>query len=147
MRRELKFRSFKDVRNELERLQKGPVETTGSWSYFQILTHCAKGFEGSMKGVKREMPWWKKHFLGPLTLRGMWLKGSIPIGIKGPPTDRMEGDDRQAMVQLLIAIEDFEKFEGPFSDHPRVGKLDKEGWRRFHVLHLANHLGYTKPKN
>jgi len=144
MRRELKFKTFDDARAELSRLGNSPVATTGSWSYFQILTHLAKAIEGSMKGVKREMPWLKKYVLGPLAFQGMWVMGSIPIGIKGPPSDRVEGDEKEALAQLLKAMGDFEKHEGPLSEHPKVGRLNKVNWTRFHTLHIANHLGYTK---
>ena len=147
MRRELKFRTFDDARKELENLQKGPVETTGHWSYFQILSHLAKATEGSMKGVKREMSWWNRHVKGPLSLQAMWLQGYIPVGIQGPPAERVEGDEKQALEQLLKALGDFEKFEGVLSDHPRLGSIGKEGFHRFHVLHMANHLGYAKLKD
>ena len=151
MRRELKFRTFEDVRNELSRLGPGPVETTGLWSYHQILTHCAMGFENSMKGLKREMSWWKKHVSGPLLFQGMVIKGSIPVGIKGNPqttfSERIEGDVKTALARLLQVMADFEKFDGNLSIHPRVGKLSKKNWIRFHALHLANHLGYTKQKD
>jgi len=151
MRRELKFRNFNDARKELERLGPGPVETTGLWSYYQILTHCALGFENSMKGIEREMSWWKKHVSGPLRFQGMVLKGSIPMGIKGNPqttyTERVEGDAKAAMDKLLQVMAEFEKFERKISIHPRVGKLSKKNWLRFHALHLANHLGYTKLKD
>src|SRR5205809_727732 len=65
MRRELRFKNFEEVRAELARLEQGPVETTGVWSYAQILDHCAASLENSMKGLEREMSWWKRNIAGP----------------------------------------------------------------------------------
>jgi len=70
MRRELKFKDFNDVRRELANLERGSVTTTGNWSYFQILEHCRRAIEGSMKGVQRDMSWWKKIFQAPSLFTG-----------------------------------------------------------------------------
>jgi len=146
MPRELRCKNFEDIRAELDRLQKGPVETTGNWSYFQIITHLTKAVEGSLKGVKREMPWWKKHLRGPFLFHLFVLRGYIPEGIKGPPADRIEGNETEAVANFRKALETFEKFEGPFSDHPILGALDKKQWAAFHPLHFANHVRHAKPK-
>ncbi len=147
MRRELRFKTLDDARAELARLEKGHVETFGNWSYFQILSHCAKAMEGSMKGVRREMPWWKRHIYGPIGYWDTKLKGYIQAGIQGLKTERVEGDEKAALDQLRNAMEVFEKHEGPWSDHPRLGTFDKEKWRLFHAFHMANHLGWARPKS
>jgi hypothetical protein len=147
MRRELRFRSFDDIRSELNRLEQGSVETTGNWSYFQILAHLTKAVEGSMKGLKREMPFWKKKVVGPILYRVFAMRGYIPEGIKGPPADRIEGNEAEALAQFRKALETFEKFEGPLSDHPILGRLDKKQWTAFHSMHFANHVGHAKLKD
>jgi hypothetical protein len=150
MRRELRFKNFADIRQELANLEKGPVVTTGHWTYFQILEHCRKALEGSMKGIKREMSWWKKHVMGPIGMRKTLRDGFIPTGIgspmKGTPVERVEGDEKAAMAQLHKAMEEFEKFEGTLSEHPRFGPMSKKNWVSFHSMHLANHLGHAKLK-
>lgn len=151
MRRELRFKNFEDVRAELAELGKGPVETTGVWSYFQILNHCATAMENSMKGLEREMSWWQKHVKGPLFFRKNARDGFIPAGIKGnpqtAPPERIEGDEKAALTKLHQAMEDFEKFAGKLSVHPRLGKLNKKQWYLFHAMHIANHLGHAKLVN
>jgi len=151
MRRDLRFKSFDDAREELKKLGEGPVETHGLWSYFQILTHCAASMERTMAGLEPNISWWRKHILGPIAYRKIILDGLFPIGIKGNPQialdHREEGDTTKALARLHKAMEDFEKFEGKFSIHPRLGRLDKNQWLRFHSLHMANHLGYAHPKN
>ena len=113
MRRELRFKTLDDARAELARLEKGPVETFGSWSYFQILTHCAKALDGSAKGIKRDIPFFKRHILGPISYWDIKLRGFIPAGIQGPKTERIEGDEKAALEQLRKALDDFEKSVGP----------------------------------
>jgi hypothetical protein len=146
MPRNLRCRTIEDIRAELDRLSRGPVETTGKWSYYQILTHLTKAVEGSMKGLKRELPWWKKHLMGPLLYRIFILRGYIPRGIKGPPADRIEGNEAEALAQFRKALETFEKFEGPWSEHPIMGRLNKEQWANFHPMHFANHVSHVKSK-
>ena len=150
MRQELKFRNFKDVREALTRLSQGEVETLGLWSYYQTLTHCATTVENSMKGLKREMSWWKRHVIGPLFFIFITTQGALPRGIRGNPQNalnqRVEGDEKAALSRLLKALEDFEKFGGTLNDHPLLGTLTKKKWFLFHSLHLANHLGYARLK-
>ncbi len=150
MRRELRFKNFNDVRAELDRLEKGEVETTGQWTYFQILNHCAKATEGSTKGTKRELSWWKRHVMGPIGYHATVFRGYLPAGIglkPGVPVERVEGDEKAAMAHLRKALDEFEKFEGHFSDHPRLGNFNKKKWTAFHLMHLANHLGHARRKD
>ncbi len=148
-RRELRFKTLDDARRELALLEKGPVATTGNWNYFQILTHCATSLEGTMKGVKREMSWWRRHVSGPLGARKVMSQGFIPAGVNAvmnPTFEKLEGDEKEALARLRKAMEDFEKFEGVLSEHPRFGPLKKKKWVHFHAMHLANHLGFAKLK-
>jgi hypothetical protein len=146
MPRDLRCKTFTDMRAELERLGEGPVETTGNWSYYQILIHLTKGVEGSMKGVRRDMPWWKKYLLGPALYRLFVWRGYIPRGIKGPPSDRIEGNEAEALAAFRRALETFERFEGPLSDHPILGQLNKRQWLVFHSMHFANHVSHVRKK-
>ncbi|HVZ81454.1 MAG TPA: DUF1569 domain-containing protein [bacterium] len=144
MPRDLRCKNIQDIRAELDRLGTGVVETTGNWSYFQIIDHLAQAVEGSMKGVKREMPWWKKRLVGPLAHFFFVLRGYIPRGIKGRPPERIEGDAAVAVARLRKALEDFERHHGPWSDHPLLGALTKTQWAQFHRMHFNNHVSNTK---
>jgi hypothetical protein len=150
MHQKFKLKNFNDVRALLNQLEQGPVETTGLWSYFQILTHCATAMENSMLGRRREMSWWKRHVRGPLFFRKISRDGFLPSGIKGNPQiafdERIEGDEKAALTKLLKTMEDFEKFEGNLSDHILLGNLTKKQWILFHSMHLANHLGHAQLK-
>ncbi len=132
------------------RLEKGPVETTGNWSYFQILTHCGKAIEASMTSFSSLKPWYLRGFVGPFALRKLFKQGFIPAGVgvhaKGVKAERVEGDEKAAMARLRKAMDDFQSHEGPWAEHPFFGKLDKKKWTLLTALHLANHLGFAKPK-
>lgn len=148
-RRDLYFKDLDDVRRELDRLSHGKVETSGVWSYYQILTHCAAALENTIKGLRPEMPWWRLHIAGPLAYWVNASRGRLPVGIRGnpqiAPEKREEGDERAALDRLRKAMKAFEDFEGDFSHHRRLGRLSKEQWTLFHAMHLANHLGYARP--
>jgi hypothetical protein len=149
VRRELRFKTLDDARRELSILEKGPVVTMGNWSYFQILNHCAGALEGTMKGLKREFSWWKRNVTGPLAARKVMAQGFIPAGVKSssPQTERVEGDEKIALGRLKKAMDEFETFDGPFSEHPRFGPLNKKQWIHFHAMHMANHLGFVSLKD
>ena len=146
MPRDLRCKSFDEIRSDLALLEKGPVETTGKWSYFQMIDHLNKSVEGSLKGVQREMPFWKKHILGPLLYRLFALRGYIPAGIKGRPAERVEGNEAEVVAQFRKSLETFEKYGGPYSGHPILGPLNKKQWHIFHSMHYANHVRNVKPK-
>ena len=146
MPRPLRCKNFREVRADLALLVKGPVESTGNWSFFQMLDHLSKAVEGSLKGIKKEMPWWKRHLAGPLAYRLFALRGFIPAGIKGRPSDRIEGDEASALARFREAMEIFEKSDGPPSDHPILGPLNKRQWEAFHAMHYANHVRHAQPK-
>jgi len=146
MPRNLRCKDFRDIRSELAKLEQGPIETSRKWSYYQIITHLTGAVEGSLKGVKREMPFWKKYILGPFLFRLFTLRGYIPEGIKGRPSERVEGNEKEAVLQFRKALEDFEKSTGPYSDHPVLGQLNKRQWRTFHVLHFNNHVRHADLK-
>ena len=87
---------------------------------------------------------------GPLFFWKISRDGFLPSGIMGNPQiafdERIEGDEKAALVRLLKTMEDFEKFEGNLSDHILLGNLTKNQWILFHSMHLANHLGHAKLK-
>ena len=94
-------------------------------------------------------PWYLRRLVGPLVLKKVFQQGFIQPGIgakKGVKVERVEGDEKAAMAALRKALDDFEKHEGPWGEHPFFGKLDKKQWTLLTSLHLANHLGWAKPK-
>lgn len=148
MRRELHFKSFEDALVEVDDLLSGEVETLGTWSFFQILDHCAGALRFSMAGHPVPPRSLVERARGWLLLRLTFLRGSIPAGIRNPriPDGRIEGDAREAAVRLREAASAFRAHQGSLTPHPRFGPLSKAEWEKMHLFHLANHLGFARRK-
>jgi hypothetical protein len=148
MNRHLKFNSFEDALVELENLERGPVETTGLWSFYQILTHCAESLEFCVSRYPGEAPWIIRATIGRLAFKDLMRKGFFRPGTMNPRASkkREEGDEKSAMARLRKAIADFQTYTGPMARHPFYGKIGREDFERLHIFHLAHHLGFAKTK-
>lgn len=147
-RRELRFKTLKEARAELRRLEKGPVVTTGNWSYYQILDHLHINALYSMTSFTPMWPWWLRRSVGPLALAMILKKGSLPSGTGSitPVNPKVNGNRKKALAELRKILADLEKHEGPWAEHPLFGKMSKEKWLHLTSLHIANHLGWAKLK-
>ena len=147
-RRDLKLLSLDNIREELQRLTAGPVETTGTWTYYQILTHCRYPFIATWNGPLAEghsPEAAKLEMLAKLVERG-FMRPDLPIILPESAVEGLIGDAREAESLLREAMDQFESYEGPISLHPFFGKLNKAEWTKFLVVHTAHHLGYVKLK-
>ncbi len=147
MPRKLRCQNFDHIRQELARLEKGSVTTSGNWSYYQIITHLTKGIENSMKGARHEIPFVRKHIVGRIAYGAFKLCGRIPRGLPGPAKDRIEGNEAEAVAKYSNALDTFQEFEGPVSDHPVLGPFTKKKWLNFHAWHFANHVSNAEFKD
>ena len=96
------------------------VETTGAWSYYQILKHCTDHIEFSMSGFPYTYSPFLRKTVGKYLLSKLLERGyMLPDGYNGQlETARIEGDDRLALSQLKAAIYSFRKFNKDFAIHP-----------------------------
>jgi hypothetical protein len=147
-RRELRFKTLNEARAELKRLEKGPIVTTGNWSYYQILDHLQKNAVRSMTSFPRLQSWWLRRLAGPVILVIILKQGSIPAGTGAVigATPKVKGNEKKALADLRKTLTDLEKHKGPWAEHPIFGKMNKEKWLHLTSLHLANHLGWAKLK-
>jgi hypothetical protein len=147
-RRELSFKTLKEARAELNRLEKGPVLTTGNWSYYQILDHLQINAAYSMTSFPSLRSWWLRRSVGPMILGVILKQKSLPSGT-GSITKLnpiVKGNQKKALAELRKTLTDLEKHTGPWAEHPIFGKMNKEKWLRLTSLHIANHLGWAKLK-
>lgn len=146
MRRELRFKTFDNALEEIQRLEQGSVVSLGNWSFFQALDHCARAIRFSMGGTPLPRPVWKRRLIGFLVKHLVLLKGSLPAGIQNPrvSAQRVEGDVSIATLRLREAIDGFHGYTGPLTAHPFFGPLTKAEWEKIHLFHLANHLGFLQ---
>jgi hypothetical protein len=147
-RRKLSFKTLNDARAELKRLEKGPVVTTGKWSYYQILDHLQTNAAYSMTTFPSLRSWWLRRLAGPMILRIILKQGSVPpeTGSITKLNPIIKGNQKKALAELRKTLTDLEKHEGPWAEHPIFGKMNKEKWLRLTSIHLANHLGWAKLK-
>ena len=138
--------SLADVKRLLQSWRDGgpAPQPNGPWSAAQVLEHCAQSIDCSMHGFPKLKPAIVRRVVGPLVLRRFLAKGRMShdhaAQIPGlpPPDDRPL---RDAADRLLASIAAFEAWTGPTAPHVVFGEVDKDRYARYHVLHIADHLG------
>ncbi len=149
MRRVLQIQNFDDLEKELNRLEKAEkVETSGIWSFYQILLHIGDFIHYSMKGYPFLLPKIFRKTAGKYLLKRILKKGVMDPGNYNPntPKKKEEGNAIAALQRCKQVIQDFRKFQEELAEHPIFGKLDKETWERFHCIHASLHLSFAHPE-
>ncbi len=145
--RKYTFTDFVQVLEQIEALEKARfIETTGIWSYYQILKHCTDHLQFSMTGFPYTYSPFLRKTVGKYLLSKLLERGyMLPDGYNGQiETFRIEGDDKEALLQLKATIYSFRKFNKDFAIHPLYDVMDKPTWERFHSIHIANHLSFVE---
>lgn len=145
---ELKFSSFHEVRDFVTSLKNKKIETTGNWSYYQILHHLADGLEYSIYGGETAIsfPGFLRFTLGKLLLAKFFLQNSMDSGLPNPIriNDKILGDISAEFQRLEELMEMFDKVGRFHFEHPVFGELSREDWHRLQCIHFANHLSFIK---
>jgi Protein of unknown function (DUF1569) len=128
----------------------------GKWSVAEILEHLYLTYTGTIKGLNRVLEAGKPLARRP-TLKDRFgtfvvtVMGYLPEGRKAPPPTAPKGVDG-AMVRSQIGgqIGTMNDLLGECArrfgtrtrilDHPVLGPLTADGWRKFHVAHGKHHL-------
>jgi hypothetical protein len=150
------------VRRETERATLGISPDSwlrgpdGKWNSLQILEHLVLSYTATTKGLLRTMeagqPQRGTPDLGQ-RLRSYYVLGigRFPSGIESPkhttPRDGL-GDEplrrfNDALVAMDATLTDAEKRFGTRTrvlEHPVLGPLTTQQWRRFHQVHGRHHL-------
>jgi len=141
------FTDFVQVLEHIENLERTQfVETTGVWSYYQILRHCTEHIQFSMTHFPYTYNPFLRKTVGKYLLARILERGfMLPDGYNGEiETVRIEGDDKVALMQLKRSIYAFRKFNREFAIHPLYDVMDKPTWEKFHSIHIANHLSFVE---
>ncbi|HMV43288.1 MAG TPA: DUF1569 domain-containing protein [Leptospiraceae bacterium] len=141
------FTNLDQVLDHLAILEKSNyIETTGLWSFYQILTHCKDHIHYSMNGFPYYYAAFFRKTLGKYLLSKLLKRGYMePNGYNGDTiSNRVEGNEMQALNELREAIYAFRSFNGEFASHPMYDKMDKATWEKFHSMHIANHLSFVE---
>jgi hypothetical protein len=128
----------------------------GKWCVADILEHLYLTYTGTIKGLNRVLEAGKPLARRPTAMdrfRSFVVTGLgyLPEGRKAPPMTAPKGVDRATVrAQIgtqITAMNDLlaecaRRFgEGTrILDHPVLGPLTADGWRKFHVAHGQHHL-------
>lgn len=148
MIREVRFSDLSEVESELDRLVRAKaVQTSGTWSFSQILNHIAEAIEQSMSKYPMLLPAVIRKTLGQWSFSRMTRRGFMAKGIFNPNAPRKfaEGDSQAAMKRLRKALKTFREYNGSMAVHPLYDQLKKSDFEKLHTMHIANHLSYVEP--
>lgn len=127
----------------------------GKWCAGEILEHLYLTYTGTWKGFQRvaeagrpivTAPSWKQ-VVGKRLVLGF---NFLPPGRQSPPTARPRGLPREKVLAEIVAkIDEMDEMisrcektigSGELLDHPILGPLTGEQWRKFHLIHGLHHI-------
>jgi hypothetical protein len=126
----------------------------GKWCTAEVLEHLYLTYTGTIKGFERMLDAGKpnttpaslKHRLRSLVVFGF---NYLPPGRKSPqqampgrlPREKVRAEVGEKIGTMGEVIRQSElRFGlGPILDHPILGPLTAEQWRRFHLIHGRHH--------
>jgi len=131
-------------------------EREGKWSIAQVFEHLYLTYTGTVKGCERILDAQKPLATPPtLTQRLKTLAvitlGYYPQGIQSPPQVRPKGTPPDQVIaeiqqQIIVMDESLTRCEQRFGkqsklfNHPVLGALTADQWRKFHWLHGRHHV-------
>jgi hypothetical protein len=134
----------------------------GKWCAAQVLEHLQRTYTGTMKGLERVLSQGKplttpvppkKRVMQFLVITANWF----PEGRKSPKVAEPKGDvvvmDMPRTIQEKLAEMDGllnrcqEKFgSSKVLDHPILGALTVDQWRKFHLVHGRHHVKQVRER-
>jgi hypothetical protein len=128
----------------------------GKWSVAEVLEHLSLTYTGTTKGFRRCLEA-GKPLAGPLTLKqrvaiaAVTGAGYFPNGRKAPkqteptgaPSEKVVAEIGPQIVAMDEAIARCEARHGKRArllDHPVLGPLTAQQWRKFHWVHGKHHV-------
>jgi hypothetical protein len=146
LRRELKLNSFKDLEDELDKIEKATElrKTVGVWSVYQILQHMTDMLHNSMHGFPKLQFKLFRITLGKFIYNKIINSGEMRQGYPNAsaPAKREDAPIQPAIQRLKSMITEFENFNGHMAMHPFFDKLNKDEWTKLHLIHFSLHLSF-----
>lgn len=147
MSRQLDFRTFRDVHDELDRLHHGGYLKLGNWDLAQTCDHLSYFIDGSLDGHKYKVPWILKKLFGRMVLNRILTQRRMKTGVFTPqnPLPEPGGDEAAAVARLKRSLERLEQHPGEMHASPFFGAMTPQQWRDLHLIHCAHHFGFLQP--
>lgn len=141
-RRSVRYSSLNEFLLEAKQLAETPVRTLGNWSQGQIYMHLARAMDGSIDGVEMSVPA-PMRWIMILLFKKRFLENGLPAGFPAPdgPMKPEATSTAEGLAALQRAV-DRQNLETARVPHPAFGKLDQEGWGRFHLRHAEMHMSF-----
>jgi len=148
MDKKLRFNNLEDTITELKKMETArKITSNTNWSWFQILNHCAQSIEYSLTGYPENKPALFRITVGKIASTVFSSRGYMSHDLNAPIPSATaiprEGDEKEAMLRLYKAIEDFKNFSGELKIHFAYGELSKPDYEKAHAMHIANHLSFV----
>ena len=152
LRRELKLNSFKDIEDELDKIEKATeLRTVGVWSVYQILQHMTDNLHGSMHGFPKLQFKLFRMTIGKFMYNSIINSGEMRAGYpnSSAPSKREEAPIPPAVQRFRAMLSEFQSYSGQMAIHPVFDDLNKDQWTKLHLIHFSLHLSfinYVEPK-
>ena len=145
LRRELKLISFKDLEDELDKIEKATeLRTVGVWSVYQILQHMTDMLHNSMHGFSNLQFKLFRITIGKFIYNKIINSGEMKAGYPNPsaPSKREEAPIPPAIQRLRAMLSEFQSYSGQMAIHPVFDQLNKDEWTKLHLIHFSLHLSF-----
>ncbi|REL27479.1 DUF1569 domain-containing protein [Thalassotalea euphylliae] len=125
-------------------LKESHIKVTGTWSWPQILNHCAQSIELSMHGYPAHKSALFKQSVGRLAFSVFSQRGEMVHNLSEPIPGAglllKDADLNQAYQRIETALHIFKHYPGALAEHFAYGKLSKAEYEQAHVMHIYNHM-------
>lgn len=146
-RRQVRYESLDEVLADVEALAEAETETTGDWTFPQILKHLAISMDFARETHVVTFPFYVR--IVGWFMRNRWLSQGLPSGFQLPEkaADRLVPPQD---TQLSEALEHFRraihaaKTKSIQRAHPALGVLSPDEWKTFHQRHCELHLSFVR---
>lgn len=124
------------------------AKTIAGWPLAHVFEHAAQSVEFSMDGYPQAKPAWFRHTAGALAFALFNRRGTMGHDLEEPIPGApalAETSVATAASRLRSALARFDAHTGALAPHFAYGALDKSGYMRAHLLHLADHARRIRP--
>lgn len=146
-RRQLRFDSFDEIREDVNALVSGKIHTVGNWSFPQILEHLARGMDMAVDGADFKASWVIRQ-AGKL-LKKRVVRDAMQPGFKLPKSAKsLEPDDLpldKALQHFRTALKRVAA-ESTRAPHPVFGEMTLEETNQLMLRHAELHLSFAMPE-
>ena len=144
-RRTLNFATEADAIAEIERLRSGYVKTA-NWSLNQIAFHTGFPISFPMQSPATMSATPEQKQMQSF-LENVVANGWPPSRLDSPPPMRPPDEPNPSVVDELVSnLKKLAAYQEKYIDAGVFGPLETSKYRRFHLIHIAHHLGFLQPK-